>query len=801
MKHAVDLTGSPSENDQVSAEMLERVARRVLWLSTMMVHHANNIRPNKDGLKVGGHQASSASVVQILTSLYFDFLQPGDRVSVKPHASPVFHAIQYLLGNLDGKYLTELRAFHGLQAYPSRTKDPDPVDFSTGSVGLGAVAPNFAALVGRYVESHFDRVQNPRSRFVSVVGDAELDEGSIWEAIGEPALSGIDNILWVIDLNRQSLDRVVPEIRTPKLQAVFRAHGWNVVEAKYGHALQQAFALPQGDLFRHAVDAMPNSAFQRMLRAPSLELRDRLCVDHPHAAALRSFLGQWADEELATLIRNLGGHDLITLRHAFAESTTAGAPTVVFAYTIKGFGLPMEGDPANHSALLNQKQIDALRDSVGVTEEDPFPRFDPHSPEGRFCRDTTQRLSPASSARTNRTAKSIVVPDDLGHEYRGTLTTQGALGQALVGLARDFPAVGDRVVTASPDVATSTNLGGWINRVGVWAGDGKRDYFDDAGPRAQNWVEAASGRHIELGISENNLCLLLGQLGLASELHGELLLPIGTLYDPFVARGLDALIYGVYSGGRFIIVGTPSGVTLSPEGGAHQSTITPSIGLAMPGLVAFEPCFAKELEWILLDSLRGLADREHGQAVYLRLSTRSVDQALFPIPADPAAREALRRAVLAGAYRLIDRSSAPDYAPGRNVAHIFASGAVVPEAIAASEELVREGVHANVINVTSADRLFRGYQESLLSALHGPDFPRPGPISSVVPETERSCPIVTVLDGHPHALAWVGGALGARVLPLGVSRFGESGTRPELYEACAIDKASIVEAVLLALDY
>src|SRR6185437_4472849 len=151
-------------------------------------------------------------------------------------ASPAYHSVQYLLGNLDRAYLPTLRAFKGLQAYPSRTKDPDPVDFSTGSVGLGAVAPNFAALVGRYVESRFDRVQNPRPRFVSVVGDDELDEGSIWEAIGEPALSGIDNILWVIDLNRQSLDRVVPEIRTPKLQAVFKAHGWNVIEAKYGHA-------------------------------------------------------------------------------------------------------------------------------------------------------------------------------------------------------------------------------------------------------------------------------------------------------------------------------------------------------------------------------------------------------------------------------------------------------------------------------------------------------------------------------------------------------------------------------------
>jgi pyruvate dehydrogenase E1 component len=800
MQQTVDLTGPVGDNEEASAAALERLARRVLWLSTMIVHHANHIRPNRDGLKVGGHQASSASVVQILTSLYFDFLRAGDRVSVKPHASPVFHAIQYLLGNLDRRYLTELRALHGLQAYPSRTKDPDPVDFSTGSVGLGAVAPNFAALVGRYVEGRFGQTSTERPRFVSVVGDAELDEGSIWEAVGEPALGGIDNVLWVVDLNRQSLDRVVPEIRTPKLQAMFKAHGWHVVEAKYGQALQRAFALPQGELFRHAVDAMPNPAYQRMLRAPSVELRDRLCVDHPQAAALRAFLGQWTDDDLAHLIRNLGGHDLITLRHAFAESTIAGAPTVVFAYTIKGWGLPMEGDPANHSALLSQRQIDTLREAEGITAEDSFPRFDSESAEGRLCADAARRLKPEPPTTLKPAAEPPTVPDELGHAYHGSLTTQGALGQVLVGLAREFPAVAERVVTASPDVATSTNLGGWINRVGVWAGDRRRDYFDDAGPRAQNWVEAASGRHIELGISENNLCLLLGQLGLAGELHGELLFPIGTLYDPFVARGLDALIYGVYCGGRFIIVGTPSGVTLSPEGGAHQSTITPSIGLAMPGLVAYEPCFAQELEWILLDSLRGLADRAHGQAVYLRLSTRSVDQGFFPIPEDPIAREALRKAVLAGAYRLIDRTGSPDYAPGENVAQIFACGAVIPDAIAASHELTREGVQANVINVTSADRLFRGYQESLLRALHGPGFPHPGPLVAVVPEAERSCPIVTVLDGHPHALAWVGGALGARVLPLGVTRFGESGTQPELYEACSIDKASIVEAVLLAMD-
>src|SRR6476646_8616578 len=187
---------------------LERIQQRVLWLATRMIHEANHIRASADQTKVGGHQASSASVVSIMTALYFgDWLRAGDRVSVKPHASPVFHAIQYLLGNLDRRYLTTLREFGGLQAYPSRTKDPDPVDFSTGSVGLGAVAPLFASLAHRYSREHFSAVTS--NRFVALRGDAELDEGNVWEALIEEALAHVGNVLWIVDLNRQSLDRVI----------------------------------------------------------------------------------------------------------------------------------------------------------------------------------------------------------------------------------------------------------------------------------------------------------------------------------------------------------------------------------------------------------------------------------------------------------------------------------------------------------------------------------------------------------------------------------------------------------------
>ncbi len=225
-----------------SLALLETVQQRVLWLATMIIHHANNVRPNPDGTKVGGHQASSASTVTILTALYFHFLQEGDRIAIKPHASPVFHAIQYLLGQLPAEYLPTLRQYKGLQAYPSRSKDPDPVDFSTGSVGLGVVAPAFAALAQKYALAHFGSVTS--KRFIALVGDAEMDEGNVWEAVLDEALEGLDNLIWIVDLNRQSLDRVVPGIRAARLKRLFEGNGWRVLEAKYGQQLQAIFALP-----------------------------------------------------------------------------------------------------------------------------------------------------------------------------------------------------------------------------------------------------------------------------------------------------------------------------------------------------------------------------------------------------------------------------------------------------------------------------------------------------------------------------------------------------------------------------
>jgi pyruvate dehydrogenase E1 component len=788
-------------------EVLERIERRVLWLATRMIHEANHVRANADLTKVGGHQASSASVVSILTALYFGgWLRAGDRVSIKPHASPVYHVIQYLLGNLDRRYLTTLREFGGLQAYPSRTKDPDPVDFSTGSVGLGAAAPLFAALADRYAATHFRADQaHPTRRFIALIGDAELDEGNVWEAISDETIRGtrLDNVLWIVDLNRQSLDRVIPGIKVQEMEAMFQGIGWQVLEAKYGRRLQAAFARPGGAALRLRIDSMPNEEYQDLVRLPGAEARERVVCDAPPTERdpLSKCLAEVTDADLASLLGDLGGHDLLELSKSFqAADSSGGRPTVLFAYTMKGWGLPFAGDPLNHSALLSPEQIDTLRSALGVPADDDWACFPARTPEGRMCRDAAARLYP-HGPRPPAAALPVRpsdVPESVLNRIPASISTQEVFGNTLVDLARQGGPLAERIVTASPDVTISTNLGGWVNRTGVWA-ENPWQAPATAVPRLLRWEPGPSGQHIELGISEMNLFMLLGQLGMSHELNGELLLPVGTVYDPFVCRGLDALIYSVYSGSKFVFAGTPAGVTLSPEGGAHQSAITASIGLELPNLQMFEPCFARETEWCLLDGLRQCLDRDQGTSTYLRLSTRAIDQQPFETVLDRVGESELRRQILLGGYRLLEPDASLESAPRVVLA---AAGPILPEVLLAAAELADEGIAATVLNITSADRLYASWQASRLSGIRAAAVPSSiGHLeTTLLLPLERAAPLVTVLDGASHALAFLGAVFGQRTVPLGMDRFGQSGARDALYNYAGIDAGHIVNAALIALS-
>jgi pyruvate dehydrogenase E1 component len=771
------------EPDELARSLttLESIQRRVLWLAMSIIQHANAVRSTPSGVKVGGHQASSASMVSIMSALYFHHLRAEDRVSVKPHAAPVLHAINYLLGRLDRKYLTELRAYQGLQSYPSRTKDPDPVDFSTGSVGIGATATIWSALAHRYVSGHFE--VPPAGRQVALIGDAELDEGAVWEALVDPVVARFGELLWIVDLNRQSLDRVVPDIAADRMQAMFAAAGWQTITVKYGRRLRGLFEQPGGASLRQRIDTMPNEEYQSLLRSSPTDLRERLCGSGRVRRDIERVLGDLEDHEVCAAIRDLAGHDLADLLDAFDQ---AGAmpdrPTVIFAYTIKARRLPTEGHPGNHSALLSQEHWTELAGDLGADPADPWAVFPPDTPEAALCREAAERLR-----RDDLVSREPpLVPVDLGGKVAGVVSTQQQFGRVLADVARAAPTVGERIVTVSPDVASSTNLGGWINRVGVWNVGERVDWFADDPGTLMRWRETAQGRHIELGIAESNLAGLLAELGSTWSRDGEPLLPIGTLYDPFVTRALEQWSFGMYGGGQSILVATPSGITLSPEGGAHQSVITPSIGLEQPGCIGWEPAFAKDLEWTLLHAL-GRLGRPGGESSYFRLTTRPLDQALARVPEDDAEREQRRLHALAGGYLL--RAAA-----GTPAVTLVGMGAVLPEVLAAADELANAGVEPDVICLTSADLVFRAFR-----ARHGL---RKGPddILDVLFSPARSAPIVTVLDGHPHTLAFLGAITGARTACLGVDDFGQSGDVGDLYRHFGIDTMTIVGAAFDLLE-
>ncbi|MER8909024.1 transketolase [Mesorhizobium sp. M0854] len=778
--------------DKQKLEALSALEKKVLWLSTWMIHNANHLRENTDGLKVGGHQASSASLVTIMTALYFSVLRPHDRVAVKPHASPVFHAVQYLLGNQTREKLEGFRAFGGAQSYPSRTKDVDDVDFSTGSVGLGVAQTLFASLVQDYLGARDESM--PEGRMVALIGDAEMDEGNIFEALLEGWKHGLRNCWWIVDYNRQSLDAVIREGLWERFENIFRNFGWDVVILKYGSLLEASFTEPGGEALKAWIEACPNQLYSALTFQGGGAWRKRLVADIGDKPGLASLLDRRSDAELAALMTNLGGHDLPCLIEAFGTARGNDRPTCFIAYTIKGFGLPLAGHKDNHAGLMTSDQMAVLRASMSVGDGREWDAFEGLAAGDLELQRFLDAVPFAAKGQRRRHAQRIVVPGRLVAEAKGSVSTQVGFGRILDEIARAGGPLADAIVTASPDVTVSTNLGPWVNRRGLFARQSLADTFrSERIASAQKWEFGPSGQHIELGIAENNLFILLSALGLSHSIFGKRLLPIGTLYDPFIQRGLDALNYACYQDARFLLVATPSGVTLAPEGGAHQSIATPLIGMAQDGLAAYEPAFVDELAVIMrfaLDYMQRDGDAvqsertwlrdETGGSVYLRLSTRPVEQIIRPMMPQ------LEQDIIDGGYWL--------RAPGPNAEVIVAyTGAVAPEAIEAIGMMAEDRRDVGLLAVTSADRLNAGWTAASRARERGLVHAR-SHIERLFADLPAHCTIVSVTDGHPAVLGWLGSVYGHRTRSLGVEHFGQSGTIGDLYRHFGIDANSIATA-------
>ena len=767
--------------------MMRALERKVLWLSMWMIHNANHVRESRDGLKVGGHQSSCASVTTILTALYFAILRPEDRIAVKPHASPVFHAIQYMMGRQTLDALERFRALGGAQSYPSRVKDTDEVDLSTGSVGLGVAMTLFSSMVQDYTRLHNlvqdpDAAGKPPGRLIAVMGDAELDEGNVYEALLEGWKYDVRNLWWVIDYNRQSLDGVVSDGLFQKIREFFSTVGWNVVMLKYGKKLERVFPQPGGDVLRRWIDDCPNDLYSALtFKGQSGEpgaWRDPLRTDLRGVRGIKAILDEHDDAALHGLMTNLAGQDMDAVLEAF-QGVEGDAPQCFIAYTIKGHGTPLAGHKDNHAGLMTPDQMERFRQIMAIPEGAEWEAYENLEFAAETVRQCCMSVPFNQGGSRVFNAPKVPVPASLQATYRAQTSTQTAFGNILHDLSRSNAPLAARIVTTSPDVTVSTNLGPWVNQRGVFSLDMRNDVFrEEKVASAQKWLRHGGGQHMELGIAENNLFILLAALGLSGPLFGTRLLPVGTLYDPFIARGLDALNYACYQDARFMLVATPAGITLAPEGGAHQSISTPLIGMGQPGLTAFEPAFVDELATIMRWGFEHM-QADDGGAVCLRLSTRVIEQP------NRAMTPELEDGILRGAYWTVPPAA------GEKLALVYC-GPVAPETAEAHAELREEMPGLGILAITSCDRLYSDWQSSLSQCTNG----RGGVISHIerlLSVLDPDAGLVTVQDGHPASLSWLGSVSGRRMYPLGVSGFGQSGDLPDIYRTYRIDVAAIID--------
>jgi pyruvate dehydrogenase E1 component len=771
---------------------LKTIEQRLLWLSHWMIHYANHIRPKVDSIKTGGHQASSASMVSIMTALYFSALRPEDRVAVKPHASPVFHAIQYLMGRQTREKLENFRALGGAQSYPSRTKDIDDVDFSTGSVGLGVAITALASIVQDFVRAKAWG-QGRLGRMIALVGDAELDEGNVYEVLQEGWKNDLRNCWWIIDYNRQSLDGIVREGLFERVEKIFETFGWDVVRVKYGVLQRAAFEEPGGGKLREWIDRCSNQDYAALTFMGGAVWRKRLLDDLGDQGDVSALIDRRSDAELSALMENLGGNCVATMAEIFA-AIDHDCPTCFLAYTIKGWNTPIAGHKDNHGGLMTSKQFADWQAFMGIApgeEWEPFAGVPDRAALKMFLASV-----PFFAEGERRYCDHRLDVPRIELDSSREISTQFAFGKILDDFAKGGSTLVERIMTTSPDVTGTTSLGAWVNRRKLFARKPATDAFiEHRIASTAKWEFTPEGQHVELGIAEMNLFLLLGAAGLSHSLFGKRLIPIGTVYDPFVCRGLDALNYACYQDARFMIVGTPSGVTLAPEGGAHQSIGTPLIGMSQDGLAAFEPAFADELgvimEWAF-DYLQRDGDNdpdertwlrdETGGSVYLRLTTKPLEQPLKRVDDD------FRQGAIDGAYWLRK--------PGPNCSVVIAyQGAVADEAIAAAGMIGEHRRDIGVLAVTSADRLNAGWTAAQRERARG-NARAKSHVESLLDPLPDHCAVVTVIDGHPATLSWLGAVAGHRTIPHGVEHFGQTGTIGDLYRHFRIDRNSIAASVM-----
>lgn len=890
-----------AKDTAVTTELLDKIARRALYYSTQMIHLANN-RPDeqKGDPKVGGHQAACASSTHILGALHLLAREPQDFMAVKPHASPMDHAYGHLMQTFysfrDGRHfseeeskkvMTRLRAFMdpsdpnsepAFQSYHAAW-DPDAHNFfPSGSVGIPPVVSAYTALAYRFAESHgFEVPKN--AHFWSIIGDSEFREGSLAEAMPDIAERELGSVTWIVDYNRQNLDgtRIVNEegIRgtdAERIERMAKANGWRVLNLRHGRKRQAFFKKTGGDALQKVIENLSDFELQALLLKRDGKITRTRFIEL--APSLRNKLLRFTDAEMVEFLEDLGGHDMELLADAYRSCRNSKKPTMIIAHTIKGWGLQMQAMTGNHSMLCSDEEVDALRKTEKIAEDDLFQRFGSGTKEARFLEERGAYMRKGIEAQRElkeRNLKKVAAmveekggfPEQFGINLKLSpwANTQWMWGQLAARLIRiaNFDAAAEpqhphekgnkltadeerwvpaahHIVTMAPDVGTSTNLNPSMDGkiFGPEVGEDFEARYEVKDRRRPDLLplEKEAHRHLRFEIEEGNAMSCAGAFGKMGDHVGVPFLPLMTIYDFFIKRALDQYFYNLYWQSGFILVGTPSGVTLSPEGAQHSW----KSDIQIPGGITWEPSFALEMDWIIADAVRRhfTRDNKGREGVLIRAVTRGIEQKImierlrtqtrFQGMSDDDILAHTRQDVLNGGYWLVNYEGYEGYAPGDNVVHIFAMGALAPEAVAASDKLLEQGIFANVALVTSSDLLVgtlgRETDYSHLRQTLGvngnlyltPSQTIPVGQLNVGGRIELSSradilslrgsriPIVGVVDGEPGLIDNIGSVAGVPQETLAVRKHSKSGRPVDVYKYHHLDPDSIAEAALKMLE-
>lgn len=876
-----------------SRSVLDKIASRAHYLATQMISQANHRTDKAKGdPKVGGHASASASALHIMGALHLLVKTSFDHIANKPHASPTDHSYNYLLDLFLRNDFSKLSldeantAMMGLRKYSQNgepvfqsyhsTYDPDHHNFfPSGTVGIPPVQAGYLALAYRYAQEH--GYETPKAHFWALTGDSEFREGSMYEAVPDFAEREIGNLTWIVDYNRQSLDghritnnKIMNGTDADRIERTMAANGWEVIQVRHGFKRKELFSKPGGEVFKNFLEKeLADYELQALLLVKDMKaLKKGIIKEH---ANMKKFLDSVSDEDLYAAIRDFGGHDILALAEAMNQSKkSTRKPTIIIAHTLKGWGLKMAASPGNHSSLPSEEEVEELRKKQNISGSTLFARFEDNSSEGKFLKERSEELYQQILKQNDLKEKNKkFFIDKLSEhgEIPGTLDintkmasyphTQWMLGQLTAKLTRiantsatqkekplsDFEKTwklpGELMISMAPDVGTSTNLNpamdGKIFGAPVIADvqtelGAKEDKTPDLVPG-----EEVSDRYLRFEIAEGNVMSCVGSFGKLRDILGIPLIPLMTVYDFFIKRAHDQYFYNLYWKSNFILVGTPAGVTLSPEGAQHGW----KSDFQIPNQITWEPFFCQELDWILCDAIKRHVtfDNVGRNGVLIRGVTRGIEQkdmmtylkkqARFKsatatlcrseYPMEGATAEdqlevlseneilaVIKNEVLAGAYFLINYQGYAGYVPGENVINIFAMGSMCTEAIKASEVLLSKGIYANVIVVTSSDLLCGiqahennyAYLKNHLGVNANLYLNTKGELNSedlVMMSTQR-IPVVSVHDGEAGLLDNIGSIVGVRQESCAVRKHSKCGRPEDIYHFHGIDSEAVVEA-------